>query len=471
MAIDFLTNIEHVVVLMLENRSFDHMAGWFGKGDGLRTDLFNPEQLNDPASPKVFATRDAHYTDDLAIDPSHALLNVNVQLFGTSTAPQPATGANLGFVADYATQPGQTAAGARGIMNAFDPAKLPVMKTLADEFVLCDRWFSSVPGQTWPNRFFMHAATSGGFVDNVFRDYKFKTIYDNLAAAGYPWSIYFHDMPQTVTMASLRKKEYLTRNFKPMAQFHLDLRTGNLPAYSFIEPRYFDFRKWKANDQHPPHDVALGEHLIADVYEALRRSSAWESTLFFVLYDEHGGIYDHVCPPACSNPDGKVSVNPPFDFTRLGLRVPTLVISPYVQKGVVDSTQYDHTSILATVKELFNLPHALTQRDREANTTSRLLQSTARTDAPLTLPRPPAPAVAMDVPVSSAAVTAADTAANGAPSQAPLSEFQVSLIETADALTGAQPASSVPGAPTAPTTEHEGAVHVRRALARLLLKP
>ena len=373
MAATFLTKIQHVIVLMLENRSFDHMCGWLGRGDGLTPEMGNREDPADPASPVAAATRDAAYVGDLTIDPAHSLLDVNEQLFASVVVPDPPAATNSGFVANYAKRQGNTPQSAHRIMNAFDPAKLPVLAALADEFVLCDRWFASVPAQTWPNRFFVHAATSGGFADNQFREYRFDTVYDRLDDAGYDWSIYFHDFPHAYTIASLRKPSSAL-HFKFAKQFFLDLKHGRLPAYSFIEPRYFDFLRWKANDNHPPHDVRLGEHLIADIYESLRRSSAWESTLFIVLYDEHGGLYDHVPPPAAVNPDGKVSVSPPFGFDRLGVARAGAGHLSLGAEGNVDSTVFDHTSVIATLRQLFAIGGPLTRRDDAANTLTHLLQ-------------------------------------------------------------------------------------------------
>ncbi len=362
---------------------------------------------------------------DLTIDPGHALLDVNEQLFTSVVEPEPPTATNGGFVWNYARRPGNTPARAHRVMYAFDPVKLPVLSTLAREFVLCDRWFASVPAATWPNRFFTHAATSGGFADNQFRDYQFQTIFHHLDRERHDWAIYFHDFPHAYTLASLRTPKFAPR-FRFATQFFLDLKHGRLPAYSFIEPRYFDFLRWKANDLHPPHDVRLGEHLVADIYEALRKSSAWDSSLFIVLFDEHGGLYDHVPPPAAINPDGRHSINPPFRFDRLGPRVPAVIISPWVQQGFVDSTVFDHTSVIASVRELFKLGGPLTERDGAAATITHLLQGAARSGTPVALERPPEPtADAFHADGAKAAMTAEHVAADlatGSASSAPLTD-------------------------------------------------
>jgi phospholipase C len=464
------SSIKHVVVLMLENRSFDHLCGWFGRGDGLTPDTFNREDPTDPRSPIARSTRDAAYVGDFSIDAGHSLLDVNEQLFG-GPVPNPPVATNTGFVANYAKRAGNTPSSAHRIMNAFDPDKLPALSTLAREFVVCDRWFASVPGQTWPNRFFAHAATSGGFADNQFREFEFKTLYDRLHKARIDWAIYFHDFPHAYTIKSLRRPLFAP-NFRFAKQFFLDLKLNTLPAYSFIEPRYFDFLRWKANDMHPPHDVRLGEHLIADVYESLRKSSAWESAALVVLFDEHGGIFDHVPPPAAVNPDGKVSATPPFAFDRLGPRVPALIISPFVEPGGVDSTVYDHSSLIATVRELYGLGAPLTARDAAANTFTHLFRKALRKNAPRTLTRPAEPtADAFHADSQAAAMTpehVASDLATGMASSAPLSEFQKSLTDCVNALQTTQGRrAGVVNLARLLDNEHEGAVHARDLAARL----
>jgi len=422
----FPVGIEHVVVLCLENRSFDHMLGFLDTPRRLTGDEFNLADPEDPSSARVNVSNTAAYLGDLDVDPSHEVTEVREQLYGAAGVPRADGRHNVGFVLNYGRQPGTPQAA--NIMKCFDPAKLPTLVDLARQYVLCDQWYSSVPGQTWPNRFFLHCATSGGWADNKVRLYPMRTIYENLEAAHLSWGIYFHDIPQSLTLKSLQEPARRAR-FKLFEEFQPDAAAGRLPNYVFLEPRYFNTRLGKANDQHPPHDVHLGEHLIADIYEALRRSPAWEKTLFVIVYDEHGGIYDHVLPPAAVNPDGQICSDPPCDFTQFGLRVPAVLVSPRLEKGIVDDTPYDHTSLLATVKEIFGLKDFLTERDRQARTFTRLLAAQARADAPATVARPAGPA---DLPPSVAAAFDAGFAA------VPPSEFQESLMEFARQLPQAE---------------------------------
>lgn len=472
---NFPTPIEHVVVLVLENRSFDHMLGFLPGVNGLKGTEGNQVDPAVPGSPVVRVSKDASYVGDLDVDPSHEVTQVNEQLFGSTVVPPPGGPHNIGFVLNYGKQRDSNgrAAVAANIMKCFDPAKLPVLTTLATEFAVCDRWHSSVPGQTWPNRFFLHCATSGGFVDNKPRFYGMRTIYENIADAGLGWAVYFHDFPQSLALANLTN--FVVRDqFRFFPQFFDDLKNNALPNYCFLEPRYFNFLGWKANDQHPPHDVQLGDALIADVYEQLRASDYWNTCLFVVLYDEHGGLYDHELPPPAVNPDGKFSVDPPFAFDRLGLRVPAVLVSPLIPKGTVDSTLYDHTSLLATVRELFELPEPLTRRDAEAATFTKLLDHGRRTDTLTRLKRPSHPdAVAFHRVPGAATMTAARVRAQRVTSPSGVgqeqSEFQQSLVALASQL-------DVPESPRMRVLrlarkiddEHDAAVHVREVATQFV---
>jgi phospholipase C len=404
-----LDQVEHIVVLMLENGAFDHMLGFLQSPDypiaGLSGDESVPRDPTDPTSDRVRVSPTADYRgtfnivpddDRTDVQPGHDAADVHAQLYrGSPSGNSGSEPINQGFVWNYAQQPGSTPEHAEHIMRCFAPDRLPVLTTLARQFAVCDHWFSSMPGPTWPNRLFAHAATSAGHVDGALLhegDYAVDTIYDRLDAAHQTWRIYFHDIPQAATLDHLQA-DSARGNFRLFGQFLEDAHAGTLPAYSFIEPRYFDLLSLKANDEHPPHDVALGEHLIADVYEALRGGPRWEQTLLVVTYDEHGGLYDHIPPPPAINPDGCVSAEPafPFAFDRLGLRVPALLISPYVPAGTIDSTVYDHTSLLATVERRFGL-QPLTRRDAAAHTfEANLSLSAPRADTPATLQRPDDP--------------------------------------------------------------------------------
>ncbi len=460
--------VNHVVVLMLENRSFDHMLGYLPGSWALSGDEFNRLNPDDLGSEKVFVNPNASYTG--GPDPLHDFLSVRKQMFANADPAGQAPPMN-GFVLDnIQTEHGDVERG-KQIMDCFAPQAVPALSALADEFCLCTHWFASVPGPTWPNRFFVHAATCDGDVGNdIEHPYEMKTIFESLGEQGFSWRVYFSDFPHCL---SLRRLWAHLDHFKDFEDFQEDARNGALANYTFIEPRYLDFLEWKATDQHPPHDVRQGEYFIAEVYETLRNSPLWEQCLLVVTYDEHGGFYDQVPPPGdVPNPDGKRSMNPPFDFTRLGVRVPAVLVSPWIEKGTVDGTIYEHSSVPATLKKLFGLPQFLTARDRSANTFERVLtRSSPREDAPQTLPVPGTPgesdAQRALIRTSSHRRELPAGLGVGKPSQALISEFQATLTGLASRLLeeieGAGPAG-----PAALNNEHEAAVHVQESIRRLL---
>src|SRR5258706_2072731 len=218
------------------------------------------------------------------------------------------------------------------------------------------------------------------------------TIYERLAQFGVSGKIYYHDLSMAMTFKMLQGNQ--GNWFGQFDDFVRGCKNNTLPSYSFIEPRYNasddGTTVFEANDQHPDHNIAYGEQLIRDVYNAVRSNPAvWGSTILAIVYDEHGGLYDHVVPPATVNPDGRncadpgenVVVIPPFDFKRLGVRVPAVIVSPYINAGTItgslDGKIYDHTSIIATARKLFLGANAatsfLTERDRHAQTFESLL--------------------------------------------------------------------------------------------------
>jgi phospholipase C len=356
---------EHLVVLMLENRSFDHMLGFLRSPtypiEGL--DPTNPS-TNDPAAGNVpvRASPNAATFGDLDPDPAHDYLNVNVQIFGNKDATS-TTQPMRGFVRDYALVSNDPAR-SPNVMKCFNSGTLPVLSTLAQQYAICDHWFSSVPGSTIPNRLFAHAAQSGGSLtqDAILAPLRLKTIFEVMDDPSNPYSfrIYTGSIGGSILLTNL----YLIHHqdgFHPYDEFQSDCAHGDLPAYTFIEPRYDDDvdNGLFANSQHPDFPVDQGEALIAEVYTALRNSPLWPTTLLLIVYDEHGGIFDHVPPPALTvNPNyPKVpeSINPAFKFDRLGVRVPAVFISPRIQAGTIITQQFDHCSIVATVRKLFCL--------------------------------------------------------------------------------------------------------------------
>ena len=415
-----LGSIDHFVVLMLENRSFDHLLGWLRRDDaridGLTGTETNPILPAEPASP-VAPVSDTAAFGDPDVDPAHELADVNEQLFGSRAVHAGANPSNAGFVASYGAKRQQAGKGAGGgglIMRGFAPANLPVLATLAREFAICDRWFASVPGPTWPNRFFIHCGWSGGHYDGKFRIYNMRTIYEDLEAKQCSWGIY---LGGGFGQALLLEHLYFSgrgNRVLPLADFYRAAQHDRLANYSFIEPDYFGN---DANDQHPPHDVRHGETLVARVYGALRQSPAWTRTLLVVTYDEHGGLYDHVPPPAGPQYIPNPRHDQDFDFSRLGVRVPAVLVSPFIPRGTVDHTEYDHTSLLATLTKRFGLAGQLSQRTARAATFEHDLSLAApRTDAP---PSVASPTLAAARPV---------------PSKLPLSDLQRDLVAAARGL-------------------------------------
>jgi phospholipase C len=333
--------VKHVVLLMFENHSFDQMLGCFKQ---VHADLAGV----DPKKPGVNRVDGAEYKQaettkrQMLLDPRHEVNHVLAQMQDH----------NGGFVADFAqARPDSTAEQRQFVMGYYPLDFLPALHRLARDFLVCDHWFSPVPGPTWPNRLFALTGSSSGRV-NMPEDGEHgadiegwfqqdqATVFERLGEKGLPWKIYFHDIPQSICLVHQRQPERVARYF-PTAQFYEDARgpEADFPAFCFIEP---DYNGVTENDDHPPHDVMKAQKLLADVYNALRANpELWASTLLAVLYDEHGGFYDHVEPPAAVPPD---DLHDESTFDRLGVRVPALLVSPWVDQGF-DATAFDHTSL------------------------------------------------------------------------------------------------------------------------------
>jgi phospholipase C len=393
--------IETLVVLMMENRSFDHMLGFLPGVDGLTGNETNPLDVEGPL---VRVSSDARTVHDLIPDPGHEWINVNVQIFENPEGTGPVT--MQGFVKDYALVSHDLHQGPN-IMKCFRPETLPVLSTLAREYAVCDRWFSSVPGSTIPNRLFALAAHSGGSLtqDVIEAPIFIRTIFEEMDVPPNPANYRIYTHGSSILMANLYLQRYKQNRFHDFADFEVDASNGDLPEYTFIEPGYDDDlnRGIYANSQHPDFPVDEGEKLIASVYNSLRASPGWKNTLLLITYDEHGGLFDHVSPPSVAPspananlPEVPVSTSPSFNFRRLGVRVPAVFVSPLIPANtIIHDRDYEHCSIVATVRKLFcGAKRPFNWREAQAPTFENLLV--------LSSPRPD---VDLPAPVASAALT------------------------------------------------------------------
>jgi phospholipase C len=386
-----LQNLKHIVVLMMENRSFDHMLGSLKavdpRIDGITDDMDNPDNAGAAVKPQLLA----EFQGQLDPDPNHHFPAVDVQIFNgdTSASRQP----NMkGFVKSYYDQRRDTGHSQK-IMYCFKQSDLPVLTTLALEFAVFNRWFSSIPGPTICNRAFAHYGTSFGRVDmNPFDIIEpFKSIYTRLieATPKRTAKVYYYDTTSS-TMEVVNLLQNQPELFGTYKQFLSDCDNGLLPDYSFVEPNYKDHETDEgeevASDQHPDHDVQAGEFLIAEVYMHIKRNpTMWPSTALLVLHDEHGGIFDHVSPPNCppdrfAAPPNSTGTGLEFKFDRLGVRVPAVLVSPWIPKNTIVDRVFDHASIPATVTRFFQLGD-LPRSPRELNADVFIEPNVAPVDA------------------------------------------------------------------------------------------
>jgi phospholipase C len=416
-----LASVDHVVVLMLENRSFDHMLGFLYPDkrtpsgqpfEGLTGTESNPGSTGQPV--KVFkiepTTPNAYLMP--GADPGEGYMATNDQLYSSNSTPPSGTAATCqGFVTNYAYTlgwqskttgwpivPGTTAG---DIMGCFTPEALPVLSALARGYAVCDQWFCSAPTETLPNRAFACAATSQGHMDDKTHTFTAPTIFGLLDAAGLGWAVYGYDREPLTKNTFTQISGAAASHFGLFADFQAAAAAGTLPAYTFLEPSWGT----AGNSDHPNYNVAAGERLMHDVYEALRAGPGWPRTLLVITYDEHGGCFDHVPPPWGAAPPDSSAGEFGFGFDRFGVRVPTVLVSPLIAAGTVfrvpaGGTPLDHTSVLKTVEQRWKLP-SLTARDQAAPGLGDVLTLAApRTDdvlAGIALPLSPfvSPAIGM----------------------------------------------------------------------------
>jgi phospholipase C len=365
--------IKHVVVLMLENRSFDHILGGTRKMRQ-RNELSGLNKLSGKIYPQA-----AGSARQLLSSPSHETADVLIQLQGNEGVAQ-----NGSFVLNY-SQLNPKPLDLGEVMRYHDEGALPAIHTLANTFTVCEQWYSSVPGPTWVNRLFALSGTSlgrvkmpNGIMNLNLHWYDQPTLFDRLNEKSIDWRVYFGDAPLSLLFVHQWSPENTARHHHMMA-FYQDAAgdESKFPPFAFIEPAYL---QPGANDGHPPHDIMSADALVAGVYNALRANeSLWQSVLLVLLFDEHGGFYDHVFPPPAQPPDYHTAE---YDFMQYGVRVPAILISPWVGNCVVPDL-FDHTSLLKYLQDKWTL-NDLGARTAHAASFAGVINAAApmRTDTP-----------------------------------------------------------------------------------------
>jgi phospholipase C len=326
-----------VVVVMMENRSFDHLLGWLPGADGRQAGQSYPNRSN--------GRTDTHHLSDPKScghpDPDHSYEGGRTQ-FDDGRAD--------GFLLDPVNDELAVGYYLRADLPFFGPAAL--------DWTICDRYFAPILGPTYPNRIYQHAGTTDRIVNTTSQSY-LPTIWDRLAGAGLTGRYYFSDIPFTAVWWNT----YLSIS-SPVGRFFSDCASGSLPSVSFVDPRFGGEDQGMANDDHPPGDIHAGERFLADIYEAVTSGPLWDRTVLVVNFDEWGGFYDHVPPPRA--PDTQPM------FERRGFRVPALIVSPFARRGAVAHDVYDHTSILRMIEWRWGLT-PLAPRDASAGNLAEAL--------------------------------------------------------------------------------------------------
>ena len=375
--------IKNVVVLILENRSFDNIAGDFtytGDIDGLvHTKHCNPINITDLSLGTICATPTLpNINPD---DPNHSITGTNMGLY-SKFHPTTTDKENMqGFVYEQGLTYNTTNITRKAeIIEYYSENHVPVLRSLAENYVLFDQWFCAVPGPTNPNRAYITSGTSFGHGrnDDAYNNVAIPTrsIFQELSEKGIPWINYFNSSfaPDSLFYNWTVSSGAAKTNVKPLTQFYMDAKAGTLPKFSYINPECCSLQSF-----HPPSSATDGQIFVKSIYEALRSSPQWNQTLFILTFDEAGGFADHVPPPVGVPPGDHLTYtetaqdgqNYTFDFTRLGTRVPAYLISPWVGKGVVEhggkggggevgpnsGDIYTHTSILTFLSNLWGLEY------------------------------------------------------------------------------------------------------------------
>jgi len=342
------SGIEHVVVVMMENRSFDHFLGWVPGADG--------KQSGSTFTDRYGVRHSTHHLTDFAScaynDPDHSYEGGRIELNNGRCDGWLKAGENDALAIGYYTKP-----------------DLAFLGQAAPSWTVCDRYFSAVMAETYPNRFYQHAAQTDRLHNSTVTS-TLPTIWDRLAAAGLTGRYYFSDVPFTALWGT----KYLPIS-EPFPAFLAAAAAGQLPQVSFVDPRFLDEASGSSGDDHPKADIRAGEQFLNQVYEAVRTSPNWRNTVLVINYDEWGGFFDHVVPGSAPDVSSATALR--------GFRVPALVISPLARRGYVAHNTYDHTSVLKMIEWRWGL-NALTPRDSAARNLAEVLDfsPTSRLAAP-----------------------------------------------------------------------------------------
>ncbi|RAL11777.1 phosphoesterase superfamily protein [Aspergillus homomorphus CBS 101889] len=410
--------IKNVVVLVMENRSVDNLLGGQtikGLENPINNGPFcNPYNVSNPAEGTVCSA--AHDYDSVTDDPDHAVYGNNIEFYGTFTPDNEAiasgklTPSQKGFVHEqlriYGAKANRTQLSTQ-VMNYYTEDQVPVLTQLVQNYVVFNHWHSDIPGPTDPNRAALTSGTSYGHGsnDNAFNEHAFpqRSIFQQLSEMDHSWINYYDTAGGTGPDAEFYDWTYTadrTSQVQPLEQFYTDAAAGNLTEFTYLNPSCCGVG---TNSMHPSGLISDGEKLIKKVYEALRNGPQWSDTLFILSFDETGGFHDHVPPPLAPAPDSLAytATTPSgekytFPFNRLGGRIPTLLISPWVGKGYVEqkgtdiegeTVSYSASSILRTLGYLWDF-EPFTPRVEYAASFDHLIQTRARNDTPATLPEP-----------------------------------------------------------------------------------
>ncbi|MET7900621.1 alkaline phosphatase family protein [Streptomyces sp. NPDC005355] len=334
------SGIDHVVVVMMENRSFDHYLGWLPGADGKQAGLTYADRYG--------VARSTHHLQTTQgcgnADPDHSFEGGRIEYNNGKCDGWLRAGSNDEFAIGY-----------------YLPEDLAFYAKAAPSWTVCDRYFSAIMAETYPNRFYQHSAQTDR-IHNSTATATIPTVWDRLADAGLRGRYYYHDVPFTALWGT----KYLGISH-PYGEFVTDCASGNLPEVSFVDPKFLDEDSGTSADDHPHADIRAGQYFLSQVYKAVTTSPAWERTLLVINYDEWGGFFDHV--PPTTAPDAHP------DWGLRGFRVPCMVISPRARRGHVAHGVYDHASVLKAIQWRWNLP-ALTPRDSAANNLAEVLDFT-----------------------------------------------------------------------------------------------